>query len=81
MRTVYNLTVADTHEYVANSVLVANCDAALYAWRYCYAFLSEMPAALPAPGSAAYEDGMEQDDEEREAELRREREEDAWMAP
>ena len=52
-------------------------DAALYAWRYCYAFLSEKPAALPAPGSAAYEDGMEQDDEEREAELRREREEDA----
>jgi hypothetical protein len=40
---VYNITVEDQHEYFANGVLVSNCDAALYAWRFCYQFLSQKP--------------------------------------
>ena len=32
---VYNLTVANHHEYYANGILVANCDATLYAHFYC----------------------------------------------
>jgi hypothetical protein len=55
-------------------------DAALYAWRYCYAFLSEKPAAPPAAGTPEFEDALEQEDEEREAEKRREQEEiESWM--
>ena len=61
---VYNLTVADAHEYFANGVLVSNCDAALYAWRYCYQFMSEKPA--PAPTASEQEDQWEAEDEERE---------------
>ena len=61
---VYNLTVADAHEYFANGVLVSNCDAALYAWRYCWQFLSEKPA--PAPTASEQEDQWEAEDEERE---------------
>lgn len=34
--TVYNLSVNDVHEYFANGVLVGNCDAFLYSWRYSY---------------------------------------------
>ena len=30
----YNLTVDGEHEYIANGVVVHNCDAGLYAYRY-----------------------------------------------
>jgi hypothetical protein len=39
---VWALKVSGTPEYFANGVLVHNCDAALYAWRHCYAYLSDM---------------------------------------
>ena len=29
---VYNLTVADSHEYFANEILVHNCDVTAYSW-------------------------------------------------
>lgn len=38
-QTVYNLTVADQHEYFANSILVKNCDAMLYCREHAYNFL------------------------------------------
>lgn len=34
LKTVYNLTVADAHEYFANGVLVANCDSVRYIISY-----------------------------------------------
>jgi hypothetical protein len=39
---VWALRVSGKPEYFANGVLVHNCDAALYAWRHCYAYLSDM---------------------------------------
>lgn len=42
---VYNLTVENNHEYFANNILVSNCDAMLYGWRYAYNYL-EKPAYI-----------------------------------
>lgn len=39
-QTVYALSVDDQHEYFANGILVSNCDAGLYSWRYAYNYLS-----------------------------------------
>jgi PBSX family phage terminase large subunit len=39
---VWALKVSGRPEYFANGVLVHNCDAALYAWRHCYQYLSDM---------------------------------------
>lgn len=36
---VYNLNVDMEHEYFANGILVSNCDATLYAWRYAYSYI------------------------------------------
>lgn len=46
LENVYNITVEDQHEYFAKQILSKNCDAALYAWRFCYQFLSR-PAKIP----------------------------------
>lgn len=40
-RTVYNITVEDAHEYFAEDILVSNCDATLYGFRFCYQYRSE----------------------------------------
>jgi len=40
VQTVYALSVDDQHEYFANGILVSNCDAGLYSWRYAYNYLS-----------------------------------------
>jgi hypothetical protein len=45
---VYNITVADKHEYFANGILNSNCDAVLYAWRESYSFTSKIPVKKPA---------------------------------
>jgi hypothetical protein len=39
---VWALKVSGKPEYFADGVLVHNCDAALYAWRHCYQYLSEV---------------------------------------
>ncbi len=54
---VYNLSVADVHEYFANGILVSNCsDATLYGWRAALAFL-ERPVIQDIPeGTSAWED-------------------------
>lgn len=39
MQKVYNITVEDEHEYFANDILVSNCDASLYAYRFCYQYV------------------------------------------
>lgn len=45
-------TKREEHPAAPNHV----CDATLYAWRHCYAYLAQTPAALPARGSPqAYE--------------------------
>lgn len=36
---VYNITVDDEHEYFAGGILTGNCDATLYAYRYCYQYI------------------------------------------
>lgn len=45
------------------------CDALLYAWRYCYAYMSEIPATKPIMGSKAWHDEQNRDiwEKEREA--------------
>jgi hypothetical protein len=55
-------------------------DAALYAWRYCYAFLSQAPTPKPVLGTIEFEDALEEEDEERERQkLREEEEEASWI--
>lgn len=48
---VYALEVEDQKEYFANGILVSNCDAALYMWRYAYTYLFEKPKSIAIPGS------------------------------
>ena len=40
---VYNITVENEHNYYANQILVSNCDATLYMYMKCYAYLSIIP--------------------------------------
>jgi hypothetical protein len=42
-----------------------SCDAALYAWRHTYAFLSQVPVAPPAPGTPEFAAKEAQEMEER----------------
>ena len=51
VETVYNLTVADRHEYFANGLLVSNCDAARYSYEALTHYLSKTPATVPKPGT------------------------------
>lgn len=41
---VFNITVDEQHEYFANDILVSNCDAALYAFRFCQQYRHEKRA-------------------------------------
>lgn len=50
---VYNLTVADAHEYYADGILVSNCDAARYSYEALTHYLSKVPETVPDPKSAA----------------------------
>jgi hypothetical protein len=43
---VYSLTVEGVHEFLANGLVVANTDAAMYGWRQCHNYL-DVPAPLP----------------------------------
>lgn len=59
MRAVYNLTVDDQHEYFANGVLVSNCDAAAYSWRFAFAYMAEGIKDKVAHGSKEWADQQE----------------------
>lgn len=59
---VYNITVAEAHEYFAEGLLVSNCDSTLYAWRECKHWL---PSDDVAPRT-----NMNSDPFDREAALR-----------
>jgi hypothetical protein len=50
---VYNLTVADAHEYFANGILVHNCDAGLYAFRHLTHYTNRPERDKPPVGSRA----------------------------
>lgn len=57
---VYNLTVADCHEYLANGILVSNCDAARYSYEALTHYLSKLqPDPADAKTSAAYAEEAE----------------------
>jgi hypothetical protein len=50
-------------------------DATLYAWRYCYSYLSEAPPPAPKPGTREYFDQKMREMEEAEVQRHLEREE------
>lgn len=64
----YNLTVADAHEYFAGGVLVSNCDALLYGWRAAYAW-AEGPAPDAGPAYGTREWYAEKQRKEFEADV------------
>jgi hypothetical protein len=45
-KSVYNLSIEYQHEYFANGILVSNCDAALYNWRYSYAYSKKLKQVI-----------------------------------
>jgi Hint domain-containing protein/terminase large subunit-like protein len=53
---VYNLSVEDVHEYFAGGLVVANCDAGLYAYRESPFYEGKPRAVQPPYGSPAYEE-------------------------
>jgi hypothetical protein len=48
---VYDLTVEGAHEFVANGVVVSNCDGTLYGWRAATAFVERPEAVKPVAGT------------------------------
>jgi hypothetical protein len=50
---VYNLTVDNAHEYIANGVLVSNCDASIYSHRSSYQYRYHPADDAPIAGSRA----------------------------
>lgn len=53
---VFAVTVAECHEFVANGVLVSNCDAALYAFRGAFHYLHREEAPIPKRGEQRWYD-------------------------
>ena len=76
---VYNLTVAEAHEYFANDILVSNCDAALYAYRYAYHYLAAPQEPIVQYGTREwYEKQEEKMLEEAEEEYERQQRGEWW---
>lgn len=70
----YALSVDDVHEFFASGVLVANCDAVLYAFRESYHWTHQAPAKVAAPGSPEwFEAQAARMREEAEERVRRQR--------
>ena len=64
----YALSVEGETEFFANGVLVSNCDAALYAWRYAHSFLATLaPPVRPKEGTEEYMKLIEKEYDERMA--------------
>lgn len=63
---VYNLTVEGEHEYFANGILVANCDAALYSHRHSYQYRWQPADIPPRPGSP---EAMQREERELEEDM------------
>lgn len=78
-RSVFNLTVADDHEYFANGILVSNCDAMLYGWFNGYHFLSTPAKKALMPGTPEYI--KEQEDLHKQSIMERIQREQAMKDP
>jgi hypothetical protein len=76
---VYNLTVADCHEYYANGILVHNCDAVLYGFREALHWLSEAaPVKIIPMTNEWYAKQTKEMEDAALRELERHKSDDMW---
>lgn len=76
---VYTLSVNNKHEYFANGFLVSNCDAALYAWRYCYNYAATELIEKPKPNTEAFMEEWWEGEADRIAQIERQKKGDEWI--
>ena len=80
-RKVYNLEVNGPHEYFANDILVSNCDALLYNWRFCLPYLaSAKPTKLKMGTDEYFREQAEDMYKQEEYNLKKKASQDpSWM--